>query len=106
MTETEAKKLAKDLGCENFIETSALTQHNLKEVFDKVMMASLEGRKIKEKSSKKKLLDIKVAIMLFSEEKKQTQNSTKSHSVLFSDKTDQNATKSLCVLRPDVTDTG
>ena len=106
VTETEAKKLAKDLGCENFIETSALTQHNLKEVFDKAIMASLKGRKIKEKKLKKKLLDIKVAIMLFSEEKKQTQNSTKSHSVLFSDKADQNATKSLCVLRPDVTDTG
>ena len=68
MTETEAKKLAKDLGCENFIETSALTQHNLKEVFDKAIMASLKGRKIKEKKLKKKLLDIKVAIVLFSED--------------------------------------
>ena len=31
VTETEAKKLVKDLGCENVIETSALIQHNLKE---------------------------------------------------------------------------
>jgi len=39
-----------------------------------------------------------VAIVLFSEEKKQIQNSTKSHSVLFSDTADQNATKSHSVL--------
>ena len=49
-----AKKLAKDLGCENFIETSALTQHNLKEVFDEAIMASLKRRKIKEKQAAKK----------------------------------------------------
>ena len=54
VTEAEAKKLAKDLGCENFIETSALTQHNLKEVFDEAIMASLKGRKIKEKQAAKK----------------------------------------------------
>ena len=46
MTETEAKKLAKGLGCENFIETSALTQHNLEDV--------LKGRKSKEKQAAKK----------------------------------------------------
>ena len=54
VTENEARKLAKDLGCENFIETSALTQHNLKEVFDEAIMASLKGRKIKEKMAAKK----------------------------------------------------
>ena len=54
VTEMEAKKLAKELGCENFIETSALTQHNLKEVFDEAIMASLKGRKIKEKMAAKK----------------------------------------------------
>ena len=54
VTETEAKKLAKDLGCENFIETSALTQHNLKEVFDEAIMASLKGRKSKKKQAAKK----------------------------------------------------
>jgi len=42
------------LGCENVIETSALTQHNLKEVFDEAFMASLKGRKIKEKQAAKK----------------------------------------------------
>ena len=41
--------------CENFIKTSALTQHNLKEVFDKAIMASLKGRKIKEKQAAKKV---------------------------------------------------
>ena len=54
VTETEAKKLAKGLGCENFIETSALTQHNLKEVFDEAIMASLKGRKSKKKQAAKK----------------------------------------------------
>lgn len=54
VTEMEAKKLAKDLGCENYIETSALTQHNLKEVFDEAIMASLKGRRIKEKMAAKK----------------------------------------------------
>jgi len=51
--EQEAKKLAKDLGAESYIETSALTQHNLKEVFDEAIMAGLKGRKIKDKSAKK-----------------------------------------------------
>ena len=41
VTETEAKKLAKDLGCYDVIETSALTQHNLKEVFDEELCTSL-----------------------------------------------------------------
>ena len=54
VTETEAKKLAKGLGWENFIETSALTQHNLKEVFDEAIMASLKGRKSKKKQAAKK----------------------------------------------------
>ena len=51
VTETEAKKLAKDLGCENFIETSALTQHNLKEVFDEAIMASLKRKENQGKTS-------------------------------------------------------
>jgi len=44
VTETEAKKLSSDLGCENFIETSALTQHNLEDVFDEAIMASLKEK--------------------------------------------------------------
>ena len=52
--------------------------------------------KVRKNRLLKKLLDIMVAILLFSEEKKQIQSSTKSHSVLFSDTADQNATKSQC----------
>ena len=100
VTETEAKKLAKDLGCENFIETSALTQHILKEVFDEAIMASLKGRKIKEKQAAKKQFCCSL------KKHKADPNSTKSHSVLFSEKADQNSIKSLCVLRPNFTGTG
>ena len=95
----EAKKLAKGLGWENFIETSALTQHNLKEVFDEAIMASLKGRKSKKKQAAKKAAwhqGCNCAILW--RKKKRTQNSTKSHSVLFSDTADQNATKSHSVL--------
>jgi len=54
ITEAEAKKLCKDLNCESYIETSALTQHNLKEVFDEAIIYGLKGRKIKEKIAAKK----------------------------------------------------
>lgn len=54
VSENEAKKLANSLGCECYIETSALTQHNLKEVFDEAIMAGLKGRKMKEKKAAKK----------------------------------------------------
>lgn len=54
VSENEAKKLAQSLGCECYIETSALTQHNLKEVFDEAIMAGLKGRKMKEKKAAKK----------------------------------------------------
>jgi Ras family protein U len=54
VSENEAKKMAKELGCDHYIETSALTQHNLKEVFDEAIMISLKGRKIREKHAAKK----------------------------------------------------
>ena len=54
ITEAESKKLCKDLNCESYIETSALTQHNLKEVFDEAIIYGLKGRKIKEKIAAKK----------------------------------------------------
>ena len=54
VTESEAKKLAKILGSECYIETSALTQHNLKEVFDEAIVAGLKGRRLKEKQAAKK----------------------------------------------------
>jgi Ras family protein U len=54
VSESEAKKLSNTLGCDTYIETSALTQHNLKEVFDEAIVAGLKGRKMKEKRAAKK----------------------------------------------------
>jgi Ras homolog gene family, member U len=36
VSEAEARKMASSLGCETYIESSAVTQKNLKEVFDEV----------------------------------------------------------------------
>ena len=54
VTESEAKKLAQSISSECYIETSALTQHNLKEVFDEAIVAGLKGRRLKEKRAAKK----------------------------------------------------
>lgn len=49
VTEAEARRLANQTGCETYIESSSLTQKNLKEVFDEAIVAGLKGRKRKEK---------------------------------------------------------
>lgn len=54
VAEAEAKKLANQLGCELYIESSSLTQKNLKEVFDEAIVAGLKGRRLKEKRAAKK----------------------------------------------------
>jgi len=42
--EGEARKLATSLGCDSYIESSSLTQRNLKEVFDSAIVAGLANR--------------------------------------------------------------
>ena len=107
MTETEAKKLAKDLSFYDVIETSALTQNNLKEVFDEAIMASLKRKENQGKTSCwKSSLTSRLQLCYSLKKHKADPNSTKSHSVLFSEKADQNSIKSLCVLRPNFTGTG
>ena len=54
VSEAEARRLAQQLGCESYIESSSLTQHNLKEVFDEAIVAGLKGRRKKEKLAAKK----------------------------------------------------
>ena len=49
VTEAEAKKLADALGCECYIESSSLTQSNLKEVFDEAIVAGMKGKRRKER---------------------------------------------------------
>ena len=44
VTETTARKLAQQINAVAYIESSALTQRNLKEVFDQAILAALEGR--------------------------------------------------------------
>ena len=44
VTEDEARKLVEEIGAEDYIECSALTQKNLKEVFDSAILASLDIR--------------------------------------------------------------
>jgi len=41
VTEAEGKATARRIGAESYIECSALTQHNLKEVFDVAVRAAL-----------------------------------------------------------------
>jgi len=54
--ESEARKLAHSLGCETYVESSSLTQDNLKEVFDNAIMEGLRSRqeRARKKGKKKK----------------------------------------------------
>ncbi len=54
VSDAEAKKLSSQLGCESYVESSALTQKNLKEVFDEAIMAGLKGRRRKERKAAKR----------------------------------------------------
>ena len=54
VSEAEARKLASNLGFLGYIESSSLTQKNLKEVFDQAIMAGLQGRSMKEQRLAKK----------------------------------------------------
>jgi len=47
VTEADGKATARRIGAETYIECSALTQHNLKEVFDVAVRAVLMRRGIK-----------------------------------------------------------
>jgi len=52
--EAEARKLAQTLGCETYVESSSLTQKNLKEVFDNAIVEGLKSRGSREKKGQKK----------------------------------------------------
>jgi len=52
--EAEARKLAQTLGCESYVESSSLTQKNLKEVFDNAIVEGLRSRSSREKKVQKK----------------------------------------------------
>ncbi len=54
VSESEARRLAAQLGCEGYVESSALTQKNLKEVFDEAIVAGIKGRRRKERRAAKK----------------------------------------------------
>ena len=53
ISEAEARKLAANLGCETYIESSSLTQKNLKEVFDSAIVEGLRFRAIREQKGAK-----------------------------------------------------
>merc|ERR1712098_948119 len=55
--ESEARKLAQNLGCKTYVESSSLTQNNLKEVFDNAIVEGMKSRRQsreRKKSKKKK----------------------------------------------------
>jgi len=52
--ESEARKLASSLGCETYVESSSLTQNNLKEVFDNAIMEGLRSRQDRARKKEKK----------------------------------------------------
>jgi len=54
ITEAEAKKFASSMGAESYVESSSLTQKNLKEVFDQAIIAGLAERRRRARSLAKK----------------------------------------------------
>ncbi|KAG7163459.1 Rho-related GTP-binding protein RhoU-like, partial [Homarus americanus] len=46
VSEVAARRLAHQIGAVGYVESSALTQRNLKEVFDQAILAALEARNI------------------------------------------------------------
>ena len=54
ISESEAKKLVSSMGFECYVESSSLTQKNLKEVFDEAIMSGLKGRAKRERRLAKK----------------------------------------------------
>jgi len=51
--EAEARKMAASLGCETYVESSSLTQKNLKEVFDNAICEGLRSRNMREQKNMK-----------------------------------------------------
>ncbi|KAK4292222.1 hypothetical protein Pmani_034997 [Petrolisthes manimaculis] len=47
VSEVLARRLAHQIGAVGYVESSALTQRNLKEVFDQAILAALEARGVK-----------------------------------------------------------
>lgn len=45
MSEASAQRLAKQVGAYAYVESSALTQRNLKEVFDQALLAALHAKR-------------------------------------------------------------
>ncbi|XP_040569490.1 rho-related GTP-binding protein RhoU [Lepeophtheirus salmonis] len=54
VTENEAKKMASALGCKGYVESSALTQKNLKEIFDEAITLGIKHNKKRTKKAKDK----------------------------------------------------
>jgi len=52
--ESDAKKMAQTLGCESYVESSALTQKNLKEVFDAAILEGLRFKNNKDRTGVQK----------------------------------------------------
>jgi len=55
VSEAEARKMSSSLNCVTYIESSAVTQKNLKEVFDEAIVCGLRQRRIKEKKAANRL---------------------------------------------------
>eukprot|EP00096_Caligus_rogercresseyi_P015209 TRINITY_DN7659_c0_g1_i1.p1 TRINITY_DN7659_c0_g1~~TRINITY_DN7659_c0_g1_i1.p1 ORF type:complete len:202 (-),score=62.06 TRINITY_DN7659_c0_g1_i1:1112-1717(-) len=56
VSEGEARKMAACLGCKGYVESSALTQKNLKEIFDEAITLGIKHRRKRAKRTKDKKL--------------------------------------------------